>query len=197
MGAVSPVPFADKEFMDKVEERIVKPTVEGLKNEKIEYKGFIFLGLINVEGEPMVIEYNVRMGDPETEVVMPRITSDIIDMFAAMAYGSLDKYTLTISDKTAATVVAVSGGYPEDYTKGIAINGLDDAEANGNSIVFHAGTTFADKQVVTDGGRVLAVTSLADSIAEATAESYNTLAKIQYEGKYHRTDIGKDLEKLL
>lgn len=194
MGAVSPVPFADKEFMDKVESRIVIPTIEGFKSENIIYKGFVFLGLIRVEGEPFVIEYNVRMGDPETEVVIPRITSDIIDMFSAMAYKSLDKYELTICEQTAVTVVAVSGGYPEEYTKGIEVSGLEDIETKSDSIVFHAGTKFADKKVVTDGGRLFAVTSFGDSIAQATNESYKTLSMIDYSGKYHRTDIGKDLQ---
>jgi phosphoribosylamine--glycine ligase len=195
MGAVSPVPFANPEFMRRVEERIVKPTVEGLAAEKIAYKGFIFIGLMNVGGEPFVIEYNVRMGDPETEVVFPRITSDVVDMFEAMVDGSLDRYTLTVSPMWATTVVAVSGGYPGEYKKGLAVDGLDSdgGEKTSRTIVFHAGTARAGKNVVTAGGRVLAVTSLARTMTEALESSYTALEKISFEGMYYRRDIGRDL----
>jgi phosphoribosylamine--glycine ligase len=190
MGAVSPVPFADGEFMRKVEERIVKPTVEGLAAEKIPYKGFIFVGLMNVGGEPYVIEYNVRMGDPESEVVFPRITSDVIDMLEAIVAGKMDRYPLTVSPLWATTVVAVSGGYPGEYKKGMAIDGLETVDG---SIVFHAGTKRTPQGVVTAGGRVLAVTSMAATMPEALAASYASLAKISFDGIYFRKDIGKDL----
>ena len=190
MGAISPVPFADEAFMTQVVDTIVRPTIEGLKAEKIDYKGFIFIGLMNVQGKPYVIEYNVRMGDPETEAVMPRITSDLIEMFEGIAYGELDKYELTISPKTAATVVCVSEGYPGAYEKGKPISGL---ETSTQSLIFHAGTALQGKQTVTSGGRVLAVTSLGDSIAQAVGTSLETIRDIDYAGKYFRSDIGQDL----
>ena len=190
MGAVSPVPFADAAFMEKVEKRIIVPTVKGLSEEDIDYRGFIFIGLMNVGGDPYVIEYNVRMGDPETEVVLPRIQSDIIDMFEAMVFGSLDQYELKINPQCAVTVVCVSEGYPEAYEKGFPINGLDDSCG---SIVFHAGTAAEKNAVVTAGGRVLAVTSLADDMCGALVQSYRTIEGIEYRGKTFRRDIGKDL----
>lgn len=191
MGAISPVPFADEAFMEKVRTTIIEPTVKGLAEEKITYNGFIFIGLMKVEGTPYVIEYNVRMGDPETEAVLPRIESDIMDLFEGMAFRSLDKTVLTISPKTAATVVCVAGGYPGDYRKGDEITGLSDAA--GDSIVFHAGTTSKAGKVLTNGGRVLAVTSLGDSIEDAVSKSFGTIDGIGYDGKYFRRDIGKDL----
>lgn len=190
MGAVSPVPFADDAFMEKVRTRIVEPTVSGLQKDNIKYKGFIFIGLMNVSGDPYVIEYNVRMGDPETEVVLPRITSDIIDLFEGIAYGSLDKKEVTVTPETAVTVVCVSGGYPGDYEKGKIISGLDKET---ESIIFHAGTALKGKDIVTSGGRVLSVTSFGHSIGEASQKSYDTIAEIDFEGKYFRNDIGKDL----
>ena len=190
MGAVSPVPFFDEVFLEKVRTRIVEPTVNGLASEKIPYKGFIFVGLMNVDGEPYVIEYNVRMGDPETEVVFPRLTSDIIDLFEGMAHGSLDKKEITVTPETAVTVVAVSGGYPGDYEKEKVIMGLD---RQTESLVFHSGTTSKGKDILTAGGRVLAVTSFGRSIEGASKKSFDTLSGIDYEGKYFRSDIGKDL----
>lgn len=190
MGAVSPVPFADEEFMRRVEERIIKPTVAGLKTDKLEYKGFVFIGLMNVDGDPYVIEYNVRMGDPETEVVLVRIESDIMEMFEGIAYRKLDKYKMEISPLTAATVVCVSGGYPNDYEKGFEIKGLD---REAESIVFHAGTAIEKNKTVTSGGRVLAVTSFGNNIGEALEKSYKTIEGIDYRNKYFRRDIGRDL----
>ena len=194
MGAVSPVPFADEQFMRKVEERIVQPTIKGLAQENIEYKGFLFIGLMNVGGDPYVIEYNVRMGDPETEVVLPRITSDILELFEGIAFGHLDTCRLEIDPRTAVTVVCVSGGYPEAYPKGKIIEGLD-SPSDPDTTIFYAGATSRDGHTVTSGGRVRAVTSLAESIQAALDKSYSRIAEIEYEGKYFRRDIGQDLMK--
>lgn len=190
MGAVSPVPFADAAFMEKVETRIVKPTVEGLKKEGITYKGFVFIGLINVDGNPMVIEYNVRMGDPETEVVIPRLKSDLVELFVAVANQKLEAATLEVDPRAATTVVLVSGGYPEDYQKGKVIRGL---ETVSDSIVFHAGTKQQDGQIVSNGGRVLAVTSFGDDFTQAIKKSYQNIDKLHFDTMYYRRDIGKDL----
>lgn len=190
MGAVSPVPFADTVFMEKVRSRIIEPTLHGLRSENIPYTGFIFFGLINVEGEPYVIEYNVRMGDPETEVVFPRITSDVIELFQAAAKHKLAEYKLSIDPRSAATIMLVSGGYPGDYEKGKEITG---AEVEQDGWVFHAGTTSKDGRLFTNGGRVLSITSMATTKEEALAKSVTRANKIRFEGMYFRRDIGFDL----
>lgn len=193
MGAVSPVPFADEVFNRKVEEKIVRPTVEGLKKDGIDYRGFIFFGLMNDNGEPAVIEYNVRMGDPETEVVVPRLKTDLIQLFRAVATGRLAETALASDDRYCTTVMLVAGGYPGNYEKGNVISGFEEIE---DSIVFHAGTKLADGQVVTNGGRVMAVSSFGRKMTEALQRSYMNVAKINFKDMNYRRDIGKDLLEL-
>lgn len=190
MGAVSPVPFADDVLLEKIETRIVKPTIEGLQKDNIEYKGFVFIGLINVKGEPIVIEYNVRMGDPETEVVMPRLKSDLVAIFDAMAKQELDTIELEIDDRSATTIMIVSGGYPEEYEKGKEISGLDAVEG---SLVFHAGTKLENGKVLSNGGRVLAITSYGNTFEEAIKKSYQNINKLHFDKMNYRKDIGFDL----
>ena len=190
MGAVSPVPFADAVLLEKIESRIVKPTVEGLQKDGIEYKGFIFIGLIIVKGEPIVIEYNVRMGDPETEVVIPRIKSDLVELFQAVADGNLNEVSLEIDSRSAATVMLVSGGYPEAYLKGFEISGLENIQ---DSLVFHAGTKLENGTVLSSGVGVLDVTSYGDDFEEATKKSYQNIEKLHFDKMYFRKDIGLDL----
>ena len=190
MGAISPVPFADQTFLNKVEELVVKPTILGLQKDRIDYRGFIFIGLMNDNGSPSVVEYNVRMGDPETEVVLPRIQSDLFDLFDGVANQNLEEKEFSVTDKIATTVMLVSGGYPESYEKGAVISGLDTIK---NSIIFHAGTKIKDEAVVTSGGRVIAVTSLANSIQEGLDQSYKTIDSIHFKKMNYRKDIGFDL----
>lgn len=190
MGAVSPVPFADAVLMEKIENRIVKPTVAGLQKDGIEYKGFVFIGLINVKGEPMVIEYNVRMGDPETEVVMPRVKSDLVELFEAVGQQRLEDVALEIDERSATTIIIASGGYPEDYEKGKVITGIETIES---SIVFHAGTKEDNGNIVSNGGRVLAITSYGDNFQEAIKKSYQNIEKLNFDKMYFRKDIGQDL----
>jgi phosphoribosylamine--glycine ligase len=190
MGSISPVPFADKEFLQKVEERIIKPTVEGLQKDGIPYQGFLFFGIMNVKGNPFVIEYNVRMGDPETESILPRIKTDLLEIFLATAHNGLTGIKLETDDRTAACVMIVSGGYPGEYVKGKVISGFDDVK---NSLVFHAGTDILRKSVISSGGRVIAITSLADDLKTAVAQSLESASMIEFENSYFRNDIGKDL----
>lgn len=190
MGAISPVPFADEAFLNKVEEQIVKPTIAGLKADGIDYKGFIFIGLMNDNGNPSVVEYNVRMGDPETEVVIPRIKSDLLDLFEGVANRTLGEKSFEVDERTATTVMLVSGGYPESYEKGKVMTGFNEIE---NSIPFHAGTKQDGKNIVTSGGRVLALTSFGTDIKDALQHSFANAEKIQFEKKNYRKDIGFDL----
>lgn len=190
MGAVSPVPYVDAVLMEKIETRIVKPTIEGFQKDGIEYKGFVFIGLINVKGEPIVIEYNVRMGDPETEVVVPRLKSDLVELFLSVADQKLGDFNLEVDPRSATTVMVVSGGYPEDFEKGKVISGLENVT---DSIVFHAGTKLDGENVVTNGGRVIAVTSYGDNFQEAIKKSYQNIDKLSFDKMYFRKDIGFDL----
>jgi phosphoribosylamine--glycine ligase len=190
MGAVSPVPFADKVLLNAIEQNIIKPSIQGLQKDQIDFVGFLFIGLMIVNNKPFVIEYNVRLGDPETEVIIPRLKSDLLDLFLAIKRGELSKQTLQINPDTATTVMAVSGGYPEKYEKGKKITGINEVK---DSIVFHAGTQLTDAGLITNGGRVLAITSLGDSIKEALAKSYKSINQIYFEKKYYRRDIGFDL----
>jgi phosphoribosylamine--glycine ligase len=190
MGAISPVPFVDATLMQKIEERIINPTVQGLKKENIDYKGFVFIGLIKVGEEPYVIEYNVRMGDPETEVVLPRIKTDLVDLFEATYQQKLNETSLEIDERAATTVMLVSGGYPEEYQKGKEIKGIETVK---DSIIFHAGTTLKEGNIVTNGGRVIAVTSLDLDYKKALKKSYQNIEKLSFDRMYYRTDIGFDL----
>ena len=191
MGAVSPVPFADQAFRDLVEQTIIQPTIEGIQKEKLDYKGFIFIGLMVVDGKPSVLEYNVRLGDPETEVILPRLETDLVDLFCGVRDGNLKEKTFAINPRTCCTVMLVSGGYPGQYEKGKFIYGWDHVEDK--SILFHAGTTTRKGRVVTNGGRVLAISSLGDNIAEAVSQSLRNAENITFEGKFFRRDIGIDL----
>ena len=191
MGAVSPVPYVDAVLMEKIETRIVKPTIDGFQKDGISYKGFVFIGLINVNNEPIVIEYNVRMGDPETEVVIPRLKTDLVELFLAVANEKLDEITLEIDERSATTIMLVSGGYPEDFEKGKIISGLETIE---DSIVFHAGTKLDNGNVVSNGGRVLTVTSYGNDFQEAIKKSYQNIAKLNFDKMYFRKDIGNDLK---
>jgi phosphoribosylamine--glycine ligase len=190
MGSVSPVPFANAEFLNKVEQRVIIPTIEGLKQEGIPYKGFIFIGLMNCGGDPYMIEYNCRMGDPETESVLPRIQSDFVDLLLGVAEGNLNEKELILSDKVAATVVMVAGGYPGEYLKNKTITGIENVR---DSHVFHAGTSLHNDEVITTGGRVLAVTSLQDNMFDALQQATADASRIYYDGMYFRKDIGFDL----
>ncbi len=190
MGAVSPVPFVDSILLEKIETRIVKPTIDGFQKDGIDYKGFVFIGLINVKGEPIVIEYNVRMGDPETEVVIPRLKTDLVELFQAVANEKLDEISLEIDSRSATTIMLVSGGYPEDYEKGKVISGIENVQ---DSIVFHAGTKLVNNEIVSNGGRVLAITSFGDNFDEAIKKSYQNIEKLNFDKMYFRKDIGKDL----
>ena len=190
MGAISPVPFAGKEFMQKVEERIIKPTIKGLQEEEINYCGFVFIGLMKVGDDPYVIEYNVRMGDPETEVVLPRLKTDLVELFQKAAMRKLDESKLEIDERTAATVMLVSGGYPESYEKGMEITGLEKVEG---SLVFHAGTSLNGDKVLTNGGRVIAITSFGEDYVEAIKKSYQNVEKLHFDKMYYRKDLGFDL----
>lgn len=190
MAAVSPVPFADEILLEKIESRIVKPTILGLQKDNIEYKGFVFIGLINVKGEPIVIEYNVRMGDPETEVVIPRLKSDLVELFVAVGQGKLNEIELEIDDRSATTIMLVSGGYPEDYEKGKIISGIESIK---DALVFHAGTKTENGAIVTNGGRVMAITSFGNDYAEAIKKSYQNIEKLHFDKMYFRKDIGFDL----